>query len=109
MVRDVLRKTCKAHRGVLYHEACFTCSKCGETISSYANLHEESEKPTHLKCPELDKTKCARCKRPCHDDYYEIKELVKNLVLINAEIPRELFVLSEVQEIIERVRACCSG
>lgn len=100
-MKDWLSKNCMAFRDRLYHKQCFLCAICSAPIVSQKDLAADSEAgPAHKKCvrPPLPQAEppapasapipvpaetttpgmvCAKCGRPCSNDYYQIKDKVQ--------------------------------
>jgi len=47
-----------------YHSDCFTCSKCGNKIYSFAKFFEENKKPVCADCNRSTVINCMVCAKP---------------------------------------------
>jgi len=87
-IKDFLNRTCMLWKNQVFHKTCFTCEICNNLISNIKDLSKESDiGPIHAKCTEK-LLKCAKCNKPCGEDYYKIKEKVFLFHVIFSNIMR---------------------
>jgi LIM domain-containing protein 2 len=61
----------KLSNGSQFHEHCFSCSSCGESIGAREYFEDKSNNPLCLKCFEVEKLpKCSKCARPATGDFF---------------------------------------